>query len=177
MTVTSICSIYTAFSHSITSSSILITHANTSLIPAPLCHLPKSFTPHVLPFSSPFVDLALYLPTYSLHSFPILLLHSWAITSLIPTLHISLYHFITPPSCQKLTVGHPVAICRHPVETRVSCRIPYRHPVGGHSLGCWASKHEEPLWMDAKDPWGPLLASPTFPKLSFLPHHICTTKP
>ena len=71
VTIISICFTYTALSHSMTFSSILITHANTSLTPAPLCHLPKSFTPHVLPFSSPFVDLALYLPTYSLHSLPI----------------------------------------------------------------------------------------------------------
>ena len=123
VTVISICFIYTAIPHSITSSSILITHATTSLTSVPLCYLPNSSTPHVTSFSSPFVDIALYLPTYSLHSFPILFIHFRAITSLIPTLPISLYHSITPPSFQTPTVCHPVAVYRHPVETS-------EYPVG-----------------------------------------------
>ena len=75
------------------------------------------FHPHVTPSFRHFVVITFHPSTHITHSFSILLLHSWVITSLIPTLHISPYHSITPPSLQTPTVGHPVATCRIPVET------------------------------------------------------------
>ena len=111
VTVISICFTYTALSRSITSSSILITHTDISLTPAPLRYLPKSFTPHLLPFSSPFVDIALYLPTYSLHSLPILFFHFYSHHqphSYLTHLPLPFHHSsITPnthgrPSCSHL---------------------------------------------------------------------------
>ena len=62
----------------------------------------------------------------------------------------------TTPTLHQLlktsTANHPVDVHSHPVENRVSCRIPSSLPVGGHSLRCRASEREGPLWMGAKDP-------------------------
>jgi len=116
------------------------------------CPLLKSSIPHV----ASFLDLSLtslftfnILPTPISHLILPLLSHHQPypyLTYLFLSFHHSSITSILHgrSSCSSLETS-----CRN---LWVSCRIPCRHPVGGHSLGCRASERGKPLWMDAKGP-------------------------